>query len=412
MTRAPAAATRGSSPLARGLRPLEGLDGGGAGIIPARAGFTRRENLIPGAHGDHPRSRGVYRQGGADVAEGGGSSPLARGLLLMPHVEEVVRRIIPARAGFTAVRVSSAVVCSDHPRSRGVYGSDGHGKHCGSGSSPLARGLRRIPRQEPTPARDHPRSRGVYTAGAGATGSTAGSSPLARGLLILVPALAAMVGIIPARAGFTQPDLGQAGRRGDHPRSRGVYSSRRGAWSPPAGSSPLARGLPLGLGAQLGAERIIPARAGFTGTAALPTGASTDHPRSRGVYSPAGSAGYSASGSSPLARGLPKVTIASAGDGGIIPARAGFTFSLGHDVLSFSDHPRSRGVYRRSTRRGVRHGGSSPLARGLQQGLARPQPEAGIIPARAGFTRRPGRRGRRRWDHPRSRGVYAVTGAE
>ena len=50
---------------------------------------------------DHPRSRGVYA--GADLldADPAGSSPLARGLPRREASEAAVRRIIPARAGFT-----------------------------------------------------------------------------------------------------------------------------------------------------------------------------------------------------------------------------------------------------------------------------------------------------------------------
>ena len=51
----------------------------------------------------------------------------------------------------------------------------------------------------------------------------------------------------------------------DHPRSRGVYISDLPYGDPHDGSSPLARGL-LGLiGGDILNERIIPARAGFTG---------------------------------------------------------------------------------------------------------------------------------------------------
>ena len=70
-------------------------------IIPARAGFTllRREDIarIP----DHPRSRGVYIMGGVGGARGLGSSPLARGLRPLYNEFCDALRIIPARAGFT-----------------------------------------------------------------------------------------------------------------------------------------------------------------------------------------------------------------------------------------------------------------------------------------------------------------------
>ena len=51
-----------------------------------------------------------------------GSSPLARGLLDDAARAAHDARIIPARAGFTAMPARGAGLCSDHPRSRGVYG--------------------------------------------------------------------------------------------------------------------------------------------------------------------------------------------------------------------------------------------------------------------------------------------------
>ena len=50
-----------------------------------------------------------------------GSSPLARGLRLRQNSGLMVRRIIPARAGFTGVFFFGFRFVGDHPRSRGVY---------------------------------------------------------------------------------------------------------------------------------------------------------------------------------------------------------------------------------------------------------------------------------------------------
>ena len=92
-----------------------------------------------------------------------------------------------------------------------------------------------------------------------------------------------------------------------------------------AGSSPLARGL-LAQGVGQGdAVRIIPARAGFTPTATPTPACTADHPRSRGVYGGGFTSSANSSGSSPLARGLPAILGVAAGNAGIIPARAGFT---------------------------------------------------------------------------------------
>ena len=91
----------GSSPLARGLLYFEGCDAARPGIIPARAGFTRRPGQPLRCRPDHPRSRGVYETIEDNMTELEGSSPLARGLLIVDPEKEYVARIIPARAGFT-----------------------------------------------------------------------------------------------------------------------------------------------------------------------------------------------------------------------------------------------------------------------------------------------------------------------
>ena len=213
----------GSSPLARGLPTRRSRPRPRAGIIPARAGFTRRSpSPRPGAR-DHPRSRGVYVVNWLVYTAWPGSSPLARGLRLQTGVVRTRKRIIPARAGFT---------------------TDAGGRRRGW--------------------RDHPRSRGVY------------HHELRHGQ--------AADRIIPARAGFTskRPPTGAPTR--DHPRSRGVYPTRYPRLPPEKGSSPLARGLPRPAALNAGQLRIIPARAGFTSVPRHSPRSSSDHPRSRGVY--------------------------------------------------------------------------------------------------------------------------------
>ena len=114
-------------------------------------------------------------------------------------------------------------------------------------------------------------------------------------------------------------------------------------------------------------------------------------------------------GSSPLARGLPRSVGPPDVNRGIIPARAGFT--LGVDVLGMlvQDHPRSRGVYELRGPQRLRAVGSSPLARGLLGSTGTCRRPWRIIPARAGFTRSACGPRNRGPDHPRSRGVYSQT---
>ena len=294
----------GSSPLARGL-PLAGLlVGDDDRIIPARAGFTRPRRWRPGRRPDHPRSRGVYSGGTAMASPPRGSSPLARGLPGPRGAPAGGAGIIPARAGFTALAVGRAPLDRDHPRSRGVYRGLVPSANARVGSSPLARGLPTKPQAVARRILDHPRSRGVYVRIAVRGRRSAGSSPLARGLLARLRQCVSYVRIIPARAGFTDdrgpPDRGPR----DHPRSRGVYWSKIIHAQEGEGSSPLARGLLTPAAADLTAARIIPARAGFTPRARRRSAPGPDHPRSRGVYGQRTPCTRRSGGSSPLARGL------------------------------------------------------------------------------------------------------------
>ena len=215
-------------------------------------------------------------------------------------------------------------------------------------------------------------------------------------------------GIIPARAGFTPCAQPSTSKPRDHPRSRGVYPTRTRRRRSPPGSSPLARGLRSLLRAAPFVVGIIPARAGFTSMRPRAGRIAADHPRSRGVYTDLTAALESAAGSSPLARGLRKRRLTCRFGARIIPARAGFTVVFLCFGWSERDHPRSRGVYITFTAKLKPNHGSSPLARGLHQAGPQPTCSRGIIPARAGFTVGTGTSRPQRGDHPRSRGVYEI----
>ena len=136
-----------------------------------------------------------------------------------------------------------------------------------------------------------------------------GSSPLARGLLLLSFLVVVMIRIIPARAGFTVGDCGRAQDVGDHPRSRGVYADLAAAGAVEGGSSPLARGLHAAAAIERLRGGIIPARAGFTRVRDRVDDRALDHPRSRGVYRHGRRHHGWRRGSSPLARGLLRVSL-------------------------------------------------------------------------------------------------------
>ena len=222
-----------------------------------------------------------------------------------------------------------------------------------------------------------------------------GSSPLARGLPLGLDVDGDDVGIIPARAGFTAWGSRSRRTRRDHPRSRGVYSDETRKGITMTGSSPLARGLRLTRGHPAHPRGIIPARAGFTLASHVGATRHRDHPRSRGVYCGPRPSAASSAGSSPLARGLPTWSCGPVSISRIIPARAGFTSRPSCACCAWMDHPRSRGVYPGGADHPRSRGGSSPLARGLQVEYPVDVDREGIIPARAGFTRgsAAGRRG-------------------
>ena len=397
----------GSSPLARGLRPRAPCPRGPPGIIPARAGFTAGSYPASFSVKDHPRSRGVYESVTDAVTRAVGSSPLARGLLGGGAARTLLSGIIPARAGFTQRPHGPGGLLPDHPRSRGVYRRLDRHHARRVGSSPLARGLHaghgrlrpgggiiparagftRPQRHRHPHPRDHPRSRGVYDSTVNSPPAHSGSSPLARGLLLGAGDDRESPGIIPARAGFTR----LRGARG--PRGRG--------------SSPLARGLRSQRVVPVRDVGIIPARAGFTPPRSSQRPSQGDHPRSRGVYSQPDRLNVYRDGSSPLARGLPGGAGGCTWAERIIPARAGFTGLRGGHRLGDEDHPRSRGVYSPASSREPPRPGSSPLARGLREAIAAALDRARIIPARAGFTWDRNTPATGTPDHPRSRGVYA-----
>ena len=254
----------GSSPLARGLPVTVRTPQPECGIIPARAGFTIPRTCADMQWKDHPRSRGVYLFIAVIAERFSGSSPLARGLPVPKGTINFEARIIPARAGFTSRQCLRCRPSPDHPRSRGVYETR---------TTPLPRPM--------------------------------GSSPLARGLLARLAADKAVVGIIPARAGFTAFPQRTLIEQWDHPRSRGVYKPGFTSLVDVKGSSPLARGLPHRGVIDVTIHGIIPARAGFTILLILICRWPRDHPRSRGVYPGRWAAMFLISGSSPLARGLP-----------------------------------------------------------------------------------------------------------
>ena len=192
-------------------------------LIPARAGNTDWFFTLTLTQAAHPRSRGEHYAGGIAVFLDGGSSPLARGTRAGTIAFQPDNRLIPARAGNTHQSQQSPSQSSAHPRSRGEHPAFSVIVSPTCGSSPLARGTRRI---------------------------TASESCYWR--------------LIPARAGNTENQSACGSIHAAHPRSRGEHMDRYTTTTYGIGSSPLARGTPrASIGSRL-QMRLIPARAGNT----------------------------------------------------------------------------------------------------------------------------------------------------
>ena len=335
-----------------------------SGLIPARAGRTRKRPHAVSMPRAHPRSRGADT--GQDWARPllAGSSPLARGGPAGQAPGRVRPGLIPARAGRTV------------------------------GCCP-----------ERTNSRAHPRSRGADGAWAEVQRSIQGSSPLARGGPPSVEGGEPEVGLIPARAGRTSPRCAGTSRARAHPRSRGADDGSPSMRSPIQGSSPLARGGLRSMTDHDAPTGLIPARAGRTTCCIVRRTTSRAHPRSRGADEFNISEKLQGSGSSPLARGGLAAFTDTTKAAGLIPARAGRTSMRAPTSGVHVAHPRSRGADG-SARCGPRQGlGSSPLARGGRIPVRRIARMPGLIPARAGRTASRPREPSRQRAHPRSRGA-------
>ena len=316
-------------------------------IIPALAGNTPRRVIEGDYLTDHPRSRGEYASVGDGVFRASGSSPLSRGILGLRTRAAGPPRIIPALAGNTRTAPGRTVTRRDHPRSRGEYDVVAERERGAVGSSPLSRGIRFRAEFHPGGERiipalagntsccsffgsvrgDHPRSRGEYEGAKHVTPHHRGSSPLSRGIHDMRAAGKADRGIIPALAGNTCGRFPRLNGGPDHPRSRGEYVLHHPS--------------------QKLLARIIPALAGNTGAASRDQAKAWDHPRSRGEYMSALRTTREVTGSSPLSRGILLGVMGAMLTGRIIPALAGNTIGESEEGVISGDHPRSRGEYHR-----------------------------------------------------------------
>ena len=253
--------------------------------------------------------------------------------------------------------------------------------------------------------------RGLIPAHAGKTRSRSarlrrrgGSSPLTRGKHRLNAWSSIYAGLIPAHAGKTHGTNGRRRAQGAHPRSRGENAIPTRTVSRRKGSSPLTRGKQRPPVCRVARVGLIPAHAGKTpwgGGRGWPGGA---HPRSRGENSNCALWATRTTGSSPLTRGKHSLGLRIIPTWRLIPAHAGKTEPGDRRRGNRRAHPRSRGENQLLATFSSHSGGSSPLTRGKhEEPQARPARQ-GLIPAHAGKTGWPGRPGRWKRAHPRSRG--------
>ena len=274
----------GSSPRARGTRDRGRPRSRWRRFIPASAGNTGGTGGGHGVTPVHPRERGEHSPKTPHCGVFFGSSPRARGTLLLAHPRGRYLRFIPASAGNTRPGLPKVVLAPVHPRERGEHIRRSYLRHLPVGSSPRARGTRLqaplfagqgrfIPASAGNTASCsilrawtsvHPRERGEHTAPVYDLTDDDGSSPRARGTHWRMAASRTWSAV--------------------HPRERGEHSVHTVQRLHDYGSSPRARGTLRGRCRRHEARRFIPASAGNTPRRALRVRVVEVHPRERGEH--------------------------------------------------------------------------------------------------------------------------------
>ena len=295
----------GSSPRGRGKRAYRSGEDTQAGLIPARAGKTAATPRPAHVCRAHPRAGGEnalpVRALGCQV----GSSPRGRGKPWCSRIDQLLRRLIPARAGKTYLRDSSRTMYRAHPRAGGENDLQAHRIDAQPGSSPRGRGKPSRRR------RPHHRHR-----------------------------------LIPARAGKTFRRSGRQDRSGAHPRAGGENARDVPGYRQAQGSSPRGRGKRQGLRVRGTDRGLIPARAGKTALESDSRAATEAHPRAGGESFQTEVMPKLQAGSSPRGRGKRVLDPTQCLPVRLIPARAGKTPHFVFSPSVCGAHPRAGGENR------------------------------------------------------------------
>ena len=195
--------------------------------------------------------------------------------------------------------------------------------------------------------------------------------------------------LIPARAGKTRTRLGRVRAGRAHPRAGGENTCQPVSGDRVRGSSPRGRGKRPWWRRWPRRGRLIPARAGKTPWSPRHTSAGRAHPRAGGENSVKSVVAKPINGSSPRGRGKLEMRLLGRRGLGLIPARAGKTKRSQRQTRQTRAHPRAGGENTCGLARADIVEGSSPRGRGKRQGIQDAIGACGLIPARAGKTRRP-----------------------
>ncbi len=266
----------------RGRLDADRQAGHRARFIPASAGNAKCHEFRLGYWSVHPRERGERSDYSRLEKASGGSSPRARGTRRSHGHGREVRRFIPASAGNAEQYVLSVSFPSAHPRERGERSPSACAPSSAARFIPASAGNAPSASYRGRAVSVHPRERGERATPCCCCVPCSGSSPRARGTRRLARHRRAPGRFIPASAGNASGCSRSSPLTAVHPRERGERFLRRLDRAALSGSSPRARGTLELEQRNQAACRFIPASAGNAPSSGARTSRSSVHPRERG----------------------------------------------------------------------------------------------------------------------------------